>query len=363
SRAVHALVVEGELVGLSEGVAGQRFALAHQPVVPAEAPVVVEVAGGDGWEEWTCTSSFAQSGPEDRRFVLDEVAGEINFGPEVREPDGSLTRHGAIPPKGAPIRVPRYRSGGGRDGNVASGAISVLKYSIPYVARVANRGPATGGVDGENLEAAKVRGPILLRTLGRAVTTEDYEQLAREAAPNVARVRCVPAGEGSEAGGVRVLVVPTVADPRGQIEFEHLILPEETGVGIRDYLEDRRTVGARVIVEAPSYQGVTVVARLRARLRADPKRLQAEALEALYRYFHPITGGPDGDGWPFGRPAQLGEAYAALQRLRGTELVEDARLFGANPLSGERGQAVQRLELDRHSLVFSYRHQVLVDGA
>ena len=34
----------------------------------------------------------------------------------------------------------------------------------------------------------------------------------------------------------------------------------------------------------------------------------------------------------------------------------------ADPVTGERGEHVQRLELDRNSLVFSYEHQVLVEA-
>ena len=102
-----------------------------------------------------------------------------------------------------------------------------------------------------------------------------------------------------------------------------------------------------------------MVARLKARTAANPVRLQTEALDALYRYFHPIMGGPDGHGWPFGRPVHVGEVYSVLQSLRGTELVEDARLFGADPVTGQRGQAVQRLQIEPHALVFSYEHQVL----
>jgi hypothetical protein len=95
----------------------------------------------------------------------------------------------------------------------------------------------------------------------------------------------------------------------------------------------------------------------------NPTRLQVDALQALYEYFHPISGGPDRNGWPFGRPVHVGEVYSVLQALRGTELVEDARLFGADPTTGQRGQAVQRLQIEPHALVFSYEHQVLVEGA
>jgi len=120
-------------------------------------------------------------------------------------------------------------------------------------------------------------------------------------------------------------------------------------------------VGTRVIVEPPVYRGITIVARLRPRPRANPARLQEAAMEALYAYFNPITGGPEGGGWPFGRPVQVGEVYAVLQRVRGTELVEDVRLFGADPITGQRGQATQRLDLESNALVFSYEHQLLVE--
>src|SRR5690606_35265739 len=107
----------------------------------------------------------------------------------IRESDGSLHQFGAIPPKGAPLRLKGYRTGGGAVGNVTAGAISVLKEALPYIDTITNRRPAVGGVDGEDIDNAKLRGPIVMRSRGRAVTAEDYEQLARDAAPEVARVR------------------------------------------------------------------------------------------------------------------------------------------------------------------------------
>ncbi len=360
--AVNARVVLEEPLGLAEGVPGQRLKLQHQPVVPGDEPAVLEVAEEEGWVDWRRVETFAESGPLDRHFVLDEAAGEVAFGPAVRELDGSLRQYGATPAKGSPVRLRSYRAGGGRRGNVARGALSILKSSIPFVARVENRGPASGGVDGEDVESVKLRGPILLRTRSRAVTAEDYEQLAREAAPEVARVRCVPAGNGSDAGGVRVLIVPAAADDEaGMMRFEDLVPADETLAGIAAYLDERRVIGARVVVEPPVYQGITVVARLLARPHVSAKRLQSDAASALYRYFHAITGGPGGDGWPFGRPVQAGEVYSVLQRVRGVEMVNDARLFAADPITGRRGEAVPRLDIDPHSLVFSYQHQVKVD--
>ncbi len=364
TESVNAELVEHELLGVSEGVPGQRFTLKQRPVVPGGAGAVLEVSSIEGWQEWKQVSDFVDSKPTDQHFVLDSVAGEVHLGPGVREPDGGVRQYGAIPPKGSRLRLRSYLIGGGSRGNVARRAISVLKSSIPYIKKVENRRAAEGGVDGEELENAKVRGPIVMRTLGRAVTIEDYEHLAREVAPEVARVHCVAAGSGgADAGAVRILVVPAASSVDGRLRFEQLVPQEDTLHKITQRLDECRVLGSRILVEPPVYRGVTVVAKLRPRPSANPARLQSDALEALYTYFHPLTGGPEGSGWPFGRPVQVGEVYSVLQGLRGTELVEDARLFGADPVTGQRGQAVQRLQIEPHALVYSYEHQVLVEGA
>ena len=313
---------------------------------------MLEVSGDEGWEEWTEVADFAGSTPTDRHFVLEMSGGEIRLGPAVREADGTIRQYGAVPAKNARLRMRSYRTGGGRKDNLAARSLTVLKSSIPFVARVENRRAASGGVDGEDIENAKVRGPIRLRTRGRAVTTEDFEHLAREAAPEVARIRAVAAGDGADAGSVRVLVVPAAAPADGAyLRFDQLVPGEETLQAITDRLEEARVIGTRAIVEPPVYRGVTVVAKLKARPRQNPGRLQDDALKALYAYFDPITGGPEGTGWPFGRPVNVGEVYSVLQGLRGTELVEDARLFGptrspANAASRPRGsRSSQRARL------------------
>ncbi len=362
-EAVNADLVIGEEIGISEGVPGQRFAVRRQPLVPGDEPAILEVSGDEGWDEWAEVADFATSGAEDRIFVLDLSGGEVRLAPAVRQEDGTMRRFGAVPPKNARLRLRAYRTGGGRKGNVAARSLTILKSSIPFVGRVENRRPAAGGVDGEEIENAKVRGPIRLRTRGRAVTTEDFEHIAREAAPEVARVRAVAAGDGADAGSVRVLVVPATAASGGWLRFDQLVPGEDTLQKITDRLEESRVIGTRALVEPPVYRGVTVVAKLRARSRQNPTRLQEQALDALYAYFDPIVGGPDGTGWPFGRPVNVGEVYSVLQGLRGTEMVEDARLFGADPVTGQRGQQTQRLEVEPHALVFSYEHQVLVEGA
>lgn len=360
--AVNAEPVTDEVLGVSEGVPGQVFPLRRRPVVQDDVPFVVEVSdvAGDGltgWQQWDRVPDFADSGPDDHHVVLDAVAGEVQLGPAVREPDGSLRRYGAVPGKGAVLRVRSYRTGGGDRGNVARGALTVVKSSVPLVKSTVNRRGAVGGRDPESVDNARVRGPLTLRSRGRAVTARDLEHLALDAARDVARVRSV-AVEGE--AGVRLLVVPIAAPERGRLELEQLVPRDDTLRTIAEALEPRRVAGLRLLVEPPTYQGITVVARLRPAPLAAAADLQDAAVEALYEHFSPLTGGADGRGWPFGRPVHVGEVYAVLARLPGVDLVEDARLFPADPVSGKRGEAAQRVELAPDALVLGYQHQVLV---
>ncbi len=361
TKAVHANIIDNEILGVSEGVSNQEFTLQQTPVIVSQTPHVIEVSTDEGFEEWNEVETFAGSSAVDKCFVLDKVEGKLRFGPAIRLEDGTFQNYGAVPPKGAAIRLRQYRSGGGQDGNVARGALCVLKSPVNFVASVENREPATGGVDGETLENAKVRGPVSLRTLGRAVTVEDYEHLAKAAAQGVSRVHCVPVMHDDQEHGVRLLVVPAVGDDEdGTMPFARLAPSRELLASIAAELDKRRTIGARVIVEPPFYQGITVLVQLRARLFADPDRVAEDARLALYRHLHPIYGGNEGKGWPFGRSVHSGEIYAVLQRVHGVELVEQVQLYLADPLTGDRGHPVQHVELAENALLFSYGHEVKV---
>ncbi|MBP5870018.1 putative baseplate assembly protein [Streptomyces sp. LBUM 1478] len=364
TTAVHAETVYDEALGESTGLPGQRLRLAHFPVVGDTPPVLLQTAEHDGWTDWDVVPSFAASTSHDRHITLDCATGEIAFGPAVREPDGTLRAYGAVAPKGAVIRALRYRTGGGRAGNVARGAIRVLRTSVPYVSEVVNREAARGGVDAETVEEAKVRAPITLRAQERAVTLRDYEELARRAAPETARITCLEGEEGEHgAYAVRVLVVPqAVPDPGGRLRFEQLVPGDALLRRITRHLDERRLIGTRLAVGPPFYQGVTVVATLHAFRGVDTDRVRRQAHDALYRHLDPLTGGADGRGWPFGRPVQSGEVFAVLQRVPGVELVDDVQLHPADPLTGKRGEATDRIDLSAPSLVFSFDHRVRVIG-
>ncbi len=362
--AVHAEVIQGEVIGRSDGTAGQRFALQRRPVVTSMTPATLTALYGETEEVWheAPAGHFAQSRADDRHFRIDAYAGQVQFGPAVRAPDGGVTNFGAIPAAGTVLRVDSYRTGGGRRGNVARGQVRVLKTSIPYVSRVENRAPAVGGAEAETLDDAKARGPLLLRSRGRAVTAEDFEQLAHDVAPEAARVSCV--ADADQSAGVRVLVVPHVAgDDVGRINREDLNPHPDTLERISTSLDSRRLVGTRLLVQPPDYTWLTAVVSLSARPRFDRAEVRAEVLRALYRLYDPLSGGPDGTGWPFGRSVQSHEVHAALARIPGVDMSREVRvsLFPAEADTGRRGETVQRLDLPDIGLVYSYEHQVRVN--
>ena len=297
---------------------------------------------------------------------MDRAGGEIRFGPAVRQPDGAVRQYGAVPPKrragpgpGVPHRWRPARQRRPRD------ALTVLRDPVPFVADGrATAAPATGGVDGESLAEATVRGPLALRTRDRAVTAEDYEQLAREAAPEVARVRCVPARRRDRRRcGCWSCRPPCTGRRRARLRFARPGARRgDAATGSRRYLDERRCVGARVLVEPPFYQGVTVVARLRARPRDDrPRRCAAGRCGRSTGYLNPLARRARRHRLAV-RPA--GPVRRDVRRAAaGRRAWTSSRTCGCSPPTrspGERGEAVQRIDLTANALVFSYDHQVRV---
>jgi WD40 repeat protein len=376
--ALNAEIVLDEVVGDSEGVAGQRFPLDSRPLVPMPDGEKHVLVVGDRKRTWNEVPSFESAGPKSRCFAVDWVAGEVVFGPTVRErgKDGEeiLHAYGAVPPKGATLVLSKYMTGGGRRGNVKARTLTVLRSPIANVASVENRKAASGGVDGEDIENAKMRAPITLRTANRAVTPEDYEQLAREAAPELARVECIAATNEANEGEARVLVIPKVESDNGEIRFEQLVPTVDMITRIKEYLDERRVIGSRILIAPPHFHGITVAAKLRARSEFDAADVRLRVLAALYTEFSPVSGGRHGNGWEFGRNVLQGDVYAVLQSVHGVDRVDDCRLFEANPLTGERtavapapdvpGQDPHRVEIavSPYATVFSYSHYVFVEG-
>jgi predicted phage baseplate assembly protein len=364
-KSMHAISVYNEVLGRSEGTPGQRFYLTNAPLLAREKGDNIIVRTNDAEDEvWTEVLDFADSGPEDKHYILNSETGEIRFGPALPQPDGSIKRYGAIPHRKSAIVMKHYRYGGGTVGNIQRGALRVLISSIPYISRVVNRKPATGGLNMEDLEAAKLRVPGFLRSLHRAVTPKDYEYLTREAAGGaVARVYAIqPANV--PAGTIQVLIIPAVTDPTGRVTPAELRLTQDLTDKIAQYLNERRLLTARMEVTAPAYYWVSVRVRAKINPNMDMNKAQETIENRLYQFLNPIVGGASGEGWEFGRDLYKSDIVAALQGLPGVEVVHEVELFPVTWGSGDkarRGEATETVEVIAHGVIASYRHEVKLE--
>jgi predicted phage baseplate assembly protein len=328
----------GETLGESDGTPGQAFSLRNSPMlepIQGEDLEVRNTESGD-WERWDRVESFAESGPEDRHYTVDLANGTIEFGPAIRGADGSWLQFGAVPPKGTPLRFTRYRHGGGRRGNVLPGTLTILRSAIPGVASVENPKPALGGVDGETLDAARERAALEFRTRHRAVTASDFEVLAREASPRVARSACVPPQNG---GPVRVHLLPRIDAADRKLAIEELTPSEELFAEVAEYIDERRLIGTTVELEPMKLRGMSVVVNLQAEPRTDLARIEEEVAYALYTYLNPLVGGRldgIGEGWELGRALNQGELYGIVHAVPGVDYVKILRVYETDMQTGKQ---------------------------
>lgn len=309
-------------------------------------PPVANVAVQIGGETWTERPDFDASGPDDAHFTLDAQSGVIAFG------DG---RRGRTPD--AAILV-RYNRTAAADGNLKAAASWTLANTpvnaallgddpitvTADFATIANPIPAWGGSDAEPLNHAAGRAAEtlwaherLVETCGRCITLDqqdvlhlkaperattllDYERLAREVPGTVvARARAWagldPAYPGIKAvGTVTVIVVPYLpldrpTPTRGLLDV------------VRRYLKRHKIVGTRLVVTGPEYVEVRVQATVRTRGQVITAQVAANIRAALNAFLDPLTGGPNGRGWPFGRDVYRAEILQVIDNVPGVDHV------------------------------------------
>lgn len=358
--AEHAARVPAERLGRSTGVPGQRFRVTATPVAERRAGEGVQVMTAAGTTDWTEVEDFAVSGPGDRHVVWESATGTVRFGPQVRYPDGTVRQHGAIPPDGAVVQVTAYRTGGGAAGNVGARTLTTVRTAVPFVSTVTNVRAASGGVDAETVEEAKVRGPLMLRTGRRAVTARDFERITQEVSIEVARTRCLP-GTETGTGAVRVLVVPQVRKPPALHTIDDYALSEQLLDDISRELDERRPVGVAVEVGTPFYQGVSVATLVRALPGRPPALVRQRVKDVVDRFVNPLTGGPDGNGWPFDTEVTATAVAGLLESVDGVERVEEVLLFEYDLRNGVRlANGRESIRPEPHTLFLSAAHSVVV---
>ena len=362
----HNVQTFGETVlGSSTGLPNQAFRFVRGPVLPGEqiwvrererptgpalAALLHEAAGRtcedveDGvLVPWTAVTSLFESGPTSRHYLRDAGTDEVRFGDGVR---------GLVPPKGdRNVVCRRYQLGGGESGNVPAEALTVLLAAVPHVATVRNLVPATGGADLETVAQVKERGPHTLQARSRAVTAADFEWLAREASTAVARVCALP--HPLRAGEVTVVIVPRVPDNQAEV-LDKPVPSTELLRRVRDHLADKKLLTTLLHVQRPVYRELSVRVDVLVVQATVTERVQREMVQRIRRFLHPLHGGRDGTGWPFGRAVYRVDLYHVIEDIAGVDVVDRVRL-----VEEATQRDVEHFKLDRAELVHCVRVDVV----
>lgn len=375
-QAFHAEMVEAELVGRGTGAAGLTLALKRPPVVaptgdPLDLVVGVEVPAeeladrtpkriheGKHFRLWREVEGFTDYGDDEHVFVADRIAGRISFAPaaqrlgEKGELSASPRALAAVPPLGREVRV-WYRRGGGPEGNVAPGLLTVLKDPVAGAAlKVVNPSPATGGRGEESLANALVRGREEFHSLRRALTARDYETIALRSASGIARARAMSQAQlwsHAAPGTVEVTLVPSLpdaqrgADDRGVTEVSLVAQQtDEARRQIQALLDDRRPLGATCRVTWARYKTVSVRAKVFAHHAEDVAQLKERIEARLYRTICPLPppSADAGAGWRFGQPLSVFSVYNAVLAEPGVKNVEGVELVVSRVPGPTRALAV-----------------------
>jgi hypothetical protein len=324
-----------ELLGSADGSSNLTVTLARPPVLDGTLELrvreplgdedfkdlssrgLVVTEGSDYWVKWDQVDDAGDQPAAARVYALDESTGEIRFGDGV---------HGMIPPIGTDSIVAfSYQ----RTEPPALGSDVVPANGIPArtglnlvspietVESVTTAADSAGGAAPENAAAVLQFGYARLRHRERALTLQDFEDIALESSPWIAQARAFQLSRGR----VQVTVVmrgyplPTLSQIRE----------------LRRYFISKAP-------DAVAQQGALTISppnlrELRIKLNLDVESLDNAAdvsvavKQRLASLFDTATGNLTHDGWPLGLSPSEDVIASAIGSVPGLASITDITFF------------------------------------
>ncbi|MFI5177703.1 MAG: putative baseplate assembly protein [Vicinamibacterales bacterium] len=347
---IAARTVRDEVLEPVPGSQNRSYRLSQTPILPRS--LVLEIDEGIEPEldaaPWQEVDDLGPYGPSQRVFVVDPLSGTVTFG------DG---QHGVLVPPGfRHVRARTYQVGGGAAGAVKAGAIATLLNTTSFVTGATNLRPASGGSDVESTADAVRRGPQQIRARGRAVTAADYELLALGAeGADIQRAHAV-GGLHPSFPGVRVPgVVGLFVVPRRRLPGVP-VADQGTLRAVAEYLTSRvAPAGVEVVAAAPRFHRIAADVRVVIDPAADVGVTVGAILQSLDTYLHPLTGGADGTGWPFGGAIGYADLLRRLLSVKDVRAVPELTLV----LDGVRSTGCADVAIAPHALLWPGGHAVV----
>jgi hypothetical protein len=313
ARATHGETRQ-EVLGSADAASSfQQLALRQAPLTytPAATPTggvdTLQIRINDIlWDE---IPTLYGLGPRDRVFTARAGADGkalVQFG------DGTT---GAQPPRGVENISAAYRIGLGTAGNVKTDQLRVLLSRLLGVRSVSNPLPATGGVDPEDADEARLNAPFTALTLDRIVSLHDYEDFAR-AFGNVAKVRADWLWNGSHG----VIFLTVVAVDGKKMDADSL-------KRLRTAIDAARDPAQHVQVETTD----ALRFRIQARLVPDPHYRSEQVIDAAKAALRRAFSLKRRD---FGQDVTESEILGVLQSVDGIIAADMKRPYPGSDLPG-----------------------------
>lgn len=333
-------------LGKSNGVPEQVFKLPDAPVL--RGSLQLSLAG----EEWYEVDDFDGSKPDSTHFTLDSAKGEIRFGDGLR---------GKVPREGTEILVNKYETSRGGQGNLLSKSKWEALGEMLEGWNIINYKPATGGKNKESTDEAFERFNRDLKVPYRAVTTEDFEYIARKTPGlRIAQVKAIPNFDPykqvDREGSVTVVIVPF--SPLDT--FKTPPMPSRSfRIAVARHLENHRLLGTRLHVVSPEYVQVEVKVTLSISESSHEGQIRNMVIDKLNHYLHPAKGGQDEKGWNVGKPVYYSELYKLIMEIEGVEFVEKINIYARKGARQDKNGDL--ILTSRMATVYSGEHSVEFD--
>jgi hypothetical protein len=321
-----------ELLGSADGSPNLTFTLARPPVLDGTLELrvreplgdqeladlnergLVLTEGSDYWVKWAQIDDTADQVAGERVYMLDESTGEIRFGDGI---------HGMIPPTGRDsiVAFSYQRTEPPPPGSdlVPANAIPArtalnLVSPVETVESVTTAADSAGGAAPESVDTVLQFGYARLRHRDRALTLQDFEDLALESSTWIAQARAFPLSRGR----VEVVVVRRGKDPRPT-------LPQIRE--LRRYLLSMAPAGlalpGALTIAAPGVRTLRIELNLDVEALDMAADVSVEVKELLTGLFDTTTGNLTRDGWPPGLTPAQDVVASAIRGVDGIASIVD----------------------------------------
>ncbi len=284
---------------------------------------------------WSVNRELLQSGKFDPHFVV-EIENDgttlIRFGDD---------QHGMQPDPGtysSPHEFTAYyRVGNGVAGNIGADSLVHIVTNQPNITAVRNLLSAQGGVEPESMEDVRKNAPQAFRTQERAVTPEDYAEVA-ERKPGIQDAETTFRWTGSWH------TVFMTVDREAGLEVDDDFKGEMV-----DHVERYRMAGYDLNVDAPRYAPLQIEMQVCVKpdyFRSDVKQdlldifSKGTTRDGQRGVFHP-------DNFSFGQTVYLSPLYAAAMAVPGVQSVHITNFQRQDDIIDPAPQDDGKLELDR----------------